>query len=101
MGRRKRRKRPKGFSERGTKPAYDLFTNLIDVHGPEKRTLLNTFSIWIAAACSLVSGFTGCMVAVERTGLGVIGSWIVGVAIAAVVFNWAMGWLQRDRYYRP
>ena len=100
MGRRKRGK-PKGFSSRGTKPLYDAFTNMIDVHGPEKRTLLNTFSVWIAFAAALSSGFGGCFFAIEKGGVGIVPGWIVGLFIGAIVFNVVAGWLTEDRFFRP
>ena len=90
MGRRKQTKRPKGFSERGTKPAYDLFTNLIDVHGPEKRAMLNTFSVWIAFAAAVSTGFGGCFFAVETGGTGVVSGWIIGLVVGAIAPKWSM-----------
>ncbi len=101
MGRRKRNRKPKGFSEPWSKPAYDLFTDMIDVHGPEKRTLLNTFSVWIAAAAALSSGFGGCFFAIEKGGVGIVSGWIIGLFVGAIIFNVVMGWLTEDRYYRP
>ncbi len=100
MGRRKRRK-PKGFSEPWSKPAYDLFTNMIDVHGPEKRALLNTFSVWIAFAAALSTGVGGCFFAIETGAVGIAPGWLIGLVVGAIVFNIVMGWLKADRYYRP
>ena len=96
-----RKRKPRGFSDPWTKPAYDLFTNLIDVHGPEKRVLLNTFSVWIAFAAALSTGFGGCFVAIETGGVGIVPGWIIGLVVGVVVFNVVMGWLTKDRYYRP
>ena len=101
MGRRKRKRKPKGFSESWSKPEYDLLTNLTDVHGPEKRTMLNTFSIWIAFAAALSTGFGGCMFAIETGGVGIVGGWIIGIVAGVIVFNVVAGWLAEDRYFRP
>jgi len=101
MGRRKRKKKPQGFSEPWSKPEYDLFTNLIDVHGPEKRAMLNTFSVWIAFAAAVSTGFGGCFLAVETGGTGVVSGWIIGLVVGAIVFNVVMGWLTESRHYRP
>ena len=100
MGRRKRKK-PKGFSGPGTKPLYDMFTGMLDVHGPEKRTLLNTFSVWIAFAAALSSGFGGCFLAIEEGGVGIVPGWIIGLVVGAIVFNVVAGWLTEDRFFRP
>ena len=100
MGRRKREK-PKGFSEPWSKPAYDAFSNLLDVHGPEKRQALNSVSLWIAGAAALSSAFGGCFFAIEKGGVGIVPGWIIGLVIGVIVFNVAMGWLAEDRYYRP
>ena len=101
MGRQTRKRKPKGFSAPHTRPLYDAFTNMIDVHGPEKRTMLNTFSLWIAFAAALSTGFGGCFFAIETWDVGVIPGWIVGLVVGVIVFNWTMGWLTEDRYYRP
>jgi fructose-specific phosphotransferase system IIC component len=101
LGRRRRKKKPRGFSAPGTKPLYDAFTDMIDVHGPEKRTLLNTFSVWIAFAAALSTGFGGCMFAIETGGVGIVGGWIIGIVAGVIVFNIVAGWLAKDRYYRP
>ena len=100
MGRRKRKK-PKGFSAPGTKPLYDAFSNLLGVHGPEKRAMLNTFSMWIAFAAALSTGFGGCFFAIEKGGVGIVSGWIIGLFVGAIVFNVVMRWLAEDRYYRP
>jgi len=100
MGRRKKR-RPKGFSSKTTKPLYDAFTNMIDAHGPEKRGLLNVFSVWIAFAAALSTGFGGCFFAIETWDVGVVPGWIIGLFAGAIAFNVVMGWLTEDRYFRP
>ncbi len=100
MGRRKKKRRPEGFSEPWSKPAYDAFSDMLDVHGPDKRGVLNVFSIAIAGATALSTGFTGCFIAVE-SGLGVVAGWILGLFAGATVFSVVMGWLRDDRYYRP
>jgi len=100
MGRRKKR-RPKGFSSKATKPLYDAFTNMIDVHGREKRGLLNVFSLWIAFAAAVSTGFGGCFVAIESGGVGIVSGWLVGILAGVIVFNLVMNWLARDRYFRP
>lgn len=98
---RKRERKPQGFSDPWPKPAYDAFANMIDVHGPEKRTLLNTVSVWLAFAAALSTGFDGCFFAIETGGIGIVAGWIVGIVAGVVVFNIVMGWLAEDRYYRP
>ena len=100
MGRRKR-KTPKGFSGPGTKPLYDMFAGMLDVHGPEKRTLLNTFSVWIAFAAAVSTGFGGCFFAIETGGVGIVSGWIIGLVVGAIVFNVVAGWLTEDRFFRP
>ena len=71
MGRRRRKKGPKGFSDPATKATFDAFSELSGIHGPAKRRVLNAFSIRIAAAAALSTGFTGCMILWEG-GHGVI-----------------------------
>ena len=100
MGRRKR-KRPKGFSEPWSKPVYDAFSNMLDKHGPEKREALNGVSLWIAASAALSSAFGGCFFAIEKGGVGIVPGWLIGLVVAVIVFNFVMGWLKADRYYRP
>jgi len=100
MGRRRKR-RPRGFSEPWSKPVYDAFTNGIDVHGPEKRGLLNVFSVWIAFAAALSTGFGGCFIAIESGGVGIVSGWLVGILAGVIAFNVVMGWLAGGRYYRP
>jgi len=100
MGRRKR-KRPKGFSEPWSKPGYDLFTDMLDVRGREKRQALNGVSLSIAGAAALSSAFGGCFFAIEKGGTGIVSGWIIGFFVGAIVFNVVMGWLKADRYYRP
>ncbi len=41
MGRRKKGRKPRGFSERPFKSAYDRMLGKIGVKGPEKRALFN------------------------------------------------------------
>ncbi len=102
MSRRRRRKRkPRGFSEPETKPMLDPFFNIFDVHGGEKRSVLNDFSAWIALSAALSTGYLSCMVGVEEAGLNVVWCWAIGLVVGAVVFNVVMGWLAGDRYYRP
>ncbi len=102
MGRRRKRKRkPRGFSEPETKPMLDPFFNMLDVHGGEKRSMLNDFSVWIALSAALSSGYMGCMVAVEEAELNPVWCWVIGISVGAFVFNVVMGWLEGDRYYRP
>ncbi len=101
MGCRKRNKKPRGFSEPWSKPAYDLFTNMVDVHGPEKRGLLNVFSLVIAFSMALSSGIGGCFFAIETVDVGIVSGWIIGLIAGVAVFNLAMHWLEEDRYYRP
>ena len=101
MGRRKRNRKPKGFSGPGTKPLYDMFTDLIDVHGSEKRALLNTFSVWIAFAAAVSTGFGGCFFAIETGGVGIVSGWIIGLIVGAIAFNVVAGWLTKDRFFRP
>ena len=100
MGRRKQKK-PKGFTGSGTKPLYDVFTNLIDVHGPEKRSLLNTFSVWIAFSAAISTGFGGCFFAIETGGVGIVSGWIIGLVAGAIAFNLVAGHLTKGRYFRP
>jgi hypothetical protein len=100
MGRRKQKKR-QGFSSPETKPLYDAFTNMIDVHGPEKRAMLNTFSMWIAFAAALSTGFGGCMFAIETGGVGIVAGWIIGLVVGAIAFNVVANWLASNRFFRP
>ena len=101
MSHRKRNKKPRGFSEPWSKPAYDLFSDMLDVHGPEKRQALNGVSLSIAGAAALSSAFGGCFFAIEKGGVGIVPGWLIGLVVAVIVFNLVMGWLKADRYYRP
>jgi hypothetical protein len=78
-----------------------MFTNMIDVHGPEKRTLLNSFSVWIACSAAISSGFTGCFVAIETGGVGIVSGWIVGLVVGVIAFTVTANWLSKDRFFRP
>ena len=101
MGRRKRKMRPKGFSGPGTKPIFDMFTHIVDIRGPEKRSMFNSFSALIACAVAVSSGFTGCFVAIETGGVGIVSGWIVGLVVGIIAFNVVAGWLTKDRFFRP
>ena len=98
MGRRKRKK-PKGFSNPRTKASFDAFSEMSGIHGPDKRRVFNAFSIWIAAAAGLSTGFTGCIIVYEE-GWGVVWGWIAGFFIATFVVNTAMRWMAKDRFFR-
>ena len=99
MGRRRKR-RPRGFSDRSTKATFDAFSELSGIHGPAKRRVLNGFAMWIAASAALSTGFTGCMIVWEN-GHGIIWGWIAAFFIATFVFNAVMRWMAKDRYFRP
>ncbi len=98
--RRRRKRKPRGFSDSPWRGIYDPFTEFLGVDGPEKRTMLNTFSIWIAFAAAVSSGFGGCFFAIEEGGVGIVPGWAIGLFTGAIVFNVVMGWLEKDRYYR-
>ena len=100
MGRR-RRKKSQGFSSKETKPLYDAFTNRINVHGPEKREMLNTFSMWIAGSAALSTSFGGCFFAVETVGVGIVAGWLIGLFVGVIVFNAVASWLTEEWYFRP
>jgi len=82
-------------------PPYRMFTDFLNVHGPEKRKLLNSFSIWIAGAAALSSGFTGCFVAIENFDVGIVPAWIIGFFVGTFAFSIAANWLAGDRFFRP
>jgi len=99
--RRRRKRKPRGFSDRPWRGIYGPATKFLGSEGREKRGFLNTVSLWIAASIGISSAFTSCMVAAEPGGLGVVPSWIIGLAVGALAFNLAVNWLTKDRFLRP
>ena len=77
------RHRPRGFSEKPVKPAWDLMLGGLGVEGREKRRFFNDLSLKIAAAAGLAT----CI--------------ITTVAAGGAAFALAAHVLVKDRYFRP
>jgi hypothetical protein len=98
MGRRKRKSKPRGFSDKSTKASFDALSMVTGIRGSEKRGVFNQISVCIATCFALVSGFTGCLVYSEAS--LVVGG-IVGLVVGTLVFNAAMRWASEGRFFRP
>ncbi len=99
MGRRKRKRRPQGFSERPFKGAYNMMLGKLGVKGPEKRAFFNDLSLYVALSLGAVAGLGGYGFFVEI--LGAAGGVIVGLLAAAGGFALVADYMAKDRYYRP
>lgn len=99
MGRRKKGRRPRGFSERPFKSAYNMMLGRIGVKGPEKREFFNGLSLYVALSLGVVAGLGGYAFSAEI--LGTAGGVIVALLAAAGGFSLVADWMARNRYYRP
>ncbi len=99
MGRRKRKRRPQGFSERPFKGAYNMMLGKLGVKGPEKRAFFNDMALGVALALGAVAGLVGYAVFAEI--LGTAGGVVVGLLAAAGGFALVADYMERDRYFRP
>ena len=100
MSRRKEQKRkPKGFSERPFKSAYDMMLGKFGAKGPEKRKFFNDLALGVALALGTVTGLAGYAIFAEI--LGTAGGVIVGLLAAVGGFSLVADWMERDRYFRP
>ena len=100
MSRRKEQKRkPRGFSERPFKSAYDMMLSKFGVKGPEKREFFNDLSLYVALGLGAVLGLVGY--AVFAGILGTAGGVIVGLLAAVGGFSIVADRMERDRFYRP
>ena len=99
MGRRKRGRRPQGFSERPFKSAYNMMFSKFGVKGPEKREFFNDLSLYVALGLGATLGLVGYAVFAEI--LGTVEGVIVGLLAAIGGFSIVADWMARDRYFRP
>ncbi len=99
MGRRKRRRRPQGFSERPFKSAYDMMLGKVGAKGPEKRKFFNDLALGVALSLGAAAGLGGYAFFAEI--LGTAGGVVVGLLAATGGFALAADWMVRDRFYRP
>lgn len=90
MSRRKEQKRkPKGFSERPCKGAYDMLLGRFGVKGPEKREFFNNLALYAALGLGAVLGLVGYVV--FSPVLGTVGGVIVGLLAAIGGFSIVAG----------
>ena len=99
MSRRKRKRRPQGFSERPFKSTYHMMLGRFGVKGTEKREFFNDLALGVALALGAVAGLGGYAVFAEI--LGTAGGVIVGLLAAIGGFLIVADWMERDRYFRP
>ena len=100
MSRRKEQKRkPRGFSERPWKGAYDMIFGRFGVKGTEKREFFNDLSLYVALGLGAALGLVGY--AVFAGILGTAGGVIVGLLAAVGGFSIVADRMERDRFYRP
>ncbi len=99
MGRRKKGRKPRGFSERPFKSAYDMMLGTFGVRGPEKREFFNDLSLYVSLSLGAVAGLGGYGFFAEI--LGTAGAVIVGLLAAAGGFALVADYMAKDRYYRP
>ncbi len=99
MGRRKKGRKPRGFSERPFGSAYGMMLGKFGVKGPEKRVFFNDLSLYVALSLGVAAGLGGYGFFVEI--LGTAGAAIVGLLAAAGGFALVADWMARDRYFRP
>ncbi len=93
------RRRPRGFSEKPVKPAWDLMLGGLGIRGREKREAFNDLSVKIAT----MAGLATCIlttVAVEDS-IGLVGGAVAGIVAGGAAFAIAAHVLVRDRYFRP
>ena len=107
MGRRKRRRHrkrrrgPRGFSDRPWKWPYRLLCSAANIRGPEKRHVLNYFAFCISVSVAIGAGLGGGAIVASLLGLGVVGGALAGLVIAFLAFDLTAEWMARDRFYRP
>lgn len=94
-----RRRRPRGFSEKPVKPAWDLMLGGLGIRGREKREAFNDLSVKIAATAGLATCIVTAVAAEESFGL--VGGVVAGIAAGGAAFALAAHVLVRDRYFRP
>ena len=93
------RRRPRGFSEKPVKPAWDLMLRGVGVEGREKRDFFNDLSVKIAAMAGLATCIVTTIAAEES--LGLAGGVVAGIAAGGAAFALAAHVLVRGRYWRP
>ncbi len=103
MGRRRKRRkrRPRGFSDRPWKWPYDLFFRATGIHGREKREVLNYFAWCISVSVAVGAGLAGGIIVGEFLGLGFVGGVPAGLIAACVAFGKTAEFMMRNRFYRP
>ena len=92
------RRRPRGFSEKPVKPAWDVMLGGLGVEGREKRRFFNNLSMKIAATVGLATCII-TTVAVEES-LGLVGGVVAGIAAGGAAFALAAHVLVKGRYFR-
>ncbi len=99
--RRKRSRKPRGFSDRPWKWPYTFFFWSIGVGGSEKREVLNYFAWCISVSVAVAAGLGGGAIVAQMLNLGIVGGVLAGVTIAFLAFDLTAEYMMRDRFYRP
>ncbi len=99
--RRKRKRRPRGFSDGLWKWPYRFFFWSIGVGGSEKREILNYFAWCISVSVAAGIGLGGGAILAQMLDLGIVGGVLAGVTIAFLAFDLTAEYMMRDRFYRP
>lgn len=99
MSRRARERKPKGFSERPFKGAYNMIFRKFDVKGSEKKECFNDLALYMAIGIGVAAGLAaGALSAVI---LGAAVGVIVGILAGIGAFSLAADWMVKDRFWRP